>query len=265
MTSNDDILSLLSLIPSGADTAFAGLPTYISRPSSPSSIAILYIHDILGHTNLNARNLCDFYSRQLNATVYIPDFFNGSAPKPEEIPAQDFLQFKADHDKHITFPSILKVARELRQKYDRVGVIGYCFGGWSGFALGSSEHKRADGRMLIDCLSVAHPSWLSKEEIDNIAVPVQIIAPEHDSQFNADLKRHANAAIPTKIVPYEYCHFEGVVHRFASQPDFSEPTAEEVRKHEHARKSGDGARERKAFCRAQRSIVSWMREWLIEQ
>ena len=261
--STNSLVEILASSPVGHEATIATLPCYTTGTSS--TIAILYIHDLLGFRNHNARILSDYYAQSIGATVYLPDFFSGRAPKPADVPTLDFLEFKANFDKPITFPLILGAAKQLRQKYSKVGVIGFCFGGWSGFALGSSTLRQEDGQHLIDCLSVSHPSWLTKEEISETDVPVQIIAPEYDGQFTAELKAYANLTIPKKGVAYEYCHFEGVVHRFASQPDFSEPVVDgERRQHEKQRMKGDGEREKIAWCRAQRSIVFWMREFLVE-
>ena len=40
----------------------------------------------------------------------------------------------------------------------------------------------------MDCISTAHPSWLTKEEIEGVGVPVQILAPEIDPVFTPELK-----------------------------------------------------------------------------
>jgi len=44
------------------------------------------------------------------------------------------------------------------------------------------------GKNLVDAISVAHPSLLTKEEIDNVAVPVQVLAPETDGMYTPELK-----------------------------------------------------------------------------
>jgi dienelactone hydrolase len=48
--------------------------------------------------------------------------------------------------------------------------------------------------------------------MDNIGVPVQIVAPEHDPVFNPELKKYANEVISTKGLPYDYSFFPGVEH-----------------------------------------------------
>lgn len=93
-------------------------------------------------------------------------------------------------------------------------------------------------------ISAAHPTWLTKEEIDRIGVPVQIVAPEHDNAFSPELKRYANEVIPTRGVPYDYQYFPGVVHSFATRGSLTEKG------------------EREAMLRAKRAQVAWMREWL---
>lgn len=81
--------------------------------------------------------------------------------------------------------------------------------------------------------------------MDEINVPVQIVAPEHDMVFTPELKAYANAVIPTKGVAYDYQYFPGVQHGFASRGDPKNPT------------------ERRAMIRAKNAMVGWMREWLL--
>jgi dienelactone hydrolase len=136
-------------------------------------------------------------------------------------------------------------------------VIGYCYGGWSSFKLGSREENG-----LVDCvlslpgvdhktrsdletgISTAHPTWLTKDEMDNIGVPVQICAPEVDAAFTPELKAYANEVIPTKGVPYDYQYFHGVEHSFATRGNLEDE------------------KEKRAMLRAKRAQVGWMREWL---
>ena len=78
------------------------------------------------------------------------------------------------------------------------------------------------GKTLVDCISTAHPSRLTKEEIDAVGVPVQIMAPEHDQAFTPELKAHANSVIPTLNVEYDYQYFPGLNHGFATRSDPSD-------------------------------------------
>lgn len=135
-------------------------------------------------------------------------------------------------------PEIFECARVLRSRYQRTGAIGFCFGGWGAFRLG------ARGNKLVDCISTAHPTNLEKEEIQNVRVPVQIMAPEFDPQFTEGLKAFSNQTIPTLGVPYDYQYFPGLEHAFAIR--------------------GDPAKvnERMGMERAKNAAVLWFRQWL---
>jgi len=73
------------------------------------------------------------------------------------------------------------------------------------------------GKNLVDAISVAHPSLLTKEEIDNIAVPVQILAPETDGMYTPELKEHSLRVLPEKGVEFDYQYFPKLSHGFAAK------------------------------------------------
>lgn len=85
---------------------------------------------------------------------------------------------------------------------------------------------------------------LTKEEIDNVAVPVQINAPEHDPLFTPELKAYANEVIPKLGVPYNYQFYPGVGHGFVTKCDESK------------------VEEKKALERAKNAMVSWFAQML---
>lgn len=134
----------------------------------------------------------------------------------------------------------MKCVQAIRAKRQRIGAIGFCFGGWGVFRLG------AKGRNLVDCIATAHPSFLEKSEIDKIGVPVQIIAPEFDFMFTADLKDHSNQVIPKLGVAYDYQFFPGLEHGFATRGD------------------PHNAAEREGMERATKAAVRWFKQWLID-
>ena len=119
-----------------------------------------------------------------------------------------------------------------------MGVIGFCFGGWGAFRLGSKSNP------LVDCVSVAHPTQLEEGEIADIGVPVQIMAPEVDPMFTEELKAFSNRVIPTLGVAYDYQYFPGLEHGFATRGN-----------------PGIGG-ERAGMERAKNAAVLWFRQWL---
>lgn len=146
--------------------------------------------------------------------------------------------FQQRNSKEIRYPEMLECARILRSRYQGFGVIGFCYGGWGCFRLG------AESPPVVDCISMAHPTHVEKDEIRNVRVPVQILAPQHDTQFNEDLKAFSNQTIPTLGLPYDYQYFPGLEHAFATRGDPKNPA------------------ERKGMERAKNAAVSWFRQWL---
>jgi len=210
-------------------------------------VAVILIHDALGWTFVNARLLADHYAQEINATVYLPDFFGG-----EVLPIQDVLagkwveagipEFITRNTREIREPEIFECAQLLRPMHKKLGAVGYCFGGWAVFRLGAKEHQPP----LVDCISAGHPTWLTKKDIDEVAVPVQILAPEIDSAFNEELKAHSFAAIQKLGVPFDYQHFPGVEHACLTRGD--------------AKKAG----ERDAMIRGKNAAVGWFKQFLFD-
>jgi dienelactone hydrolase len=152
----------------------------------------------------------------------------------------DLKAFWERNSKPIRTPEITTCAQDLRAKHKHFGVIGFCFGGWAVFRLGSKSHSPP----LVDCISTAHPSVLEEKEMQNVAVPVQIIAAEHDLMFPPEMREVANRILPSLGVPYEYQYFPGAKHGFATRGN-----------------AGD-ERELKAMVRAKDCAVVWFQRWL---
>ncbi|GIJ86873.1 hypothetical protein Asppvi_005771 [Aspergillus pseudoviridinutans] len=226
----------------GRETTLAGLSCYVT--GSDSEVGILVLHDAFGWTFKNTRLLADHYAEEVGATVYVPDLFGGEVLPPDILRDKsqwhkiDLPSFMQRNSKPIREPQILGCANALRSLHTRTGAIGFCYGGWAVFRLG------AKGNKLVDCISTAHPSRLEKSEIENVAVPVQILAPEFDPMFTGELKLFSNQEIPKLGVPYDYQYFPGLEHGFASRGD------------------PKNAAERKGMERAKNAAVLWFRQWL---
>jgi dienelactone hydrolase len=207
--------------------------------------AVLLIHDLLGWSFPNVRLLADHYAREANATVYVPDFFGGEVLPFEPINKNrwheiDIPGFIKKNTREIREPEIFECARTLRTKHKKVGAVGFCFGGWAVFRLGAKEHQPP----LVDCITAAHPSWLTKKDIDEVAVPVQILAPERDPVFTDELKTHSFETIQKLGVPFDYQHFPGVEHACFTRGDLEQ------------------VGEREAMVRGKNATVGWFRLFL---
>ena len=235
--------------PSGHEGTLSKNPTYITG-TNPDA-AVLYVHDALGWDFTNARLLADHFAREANVTVYVPDFFGGEVldktlilqGRFEEL---DMVGFISRNNREIREPEIFACATALREKgYKKIGAIGYCFGGWAVARLAASPP-------LVDAIVCAHPSWVTKDDIDAISVPVQFLSPEIDGQFSPELKLYAFQKLilgkpvgkDGKGIPVEWVHFPDIQHGCLTRGD------------------GSVEGEREAVIRGKNAAVSWWRQWL---
>jgi len=233
--------------PVGTEGTLAGNKAYITGTNKHA--AVLMIHDIYGWTFTNLRLLADHFAKEANVTVYLPDYFGGEvlpeqsiisafSGDSEKMKELDLPSFFTRHGKEPRGPEIFAAAKTLRAQYSKVGAIGYCYGGWGCFQLA------AKGNNLVDCVSVAHPSFLANSEIDTLSVPVQIIAPENDPQLTPELKEYCNKVIPTLGIKYQYDYYPGLAHGFAG------------------RGNPNDAVQKEGLERAKNSMVTWLNEFL---
>jgi len=87
---------------------------------------------------------------------------------------------------------------------------------------------------------------LTKKDINEVAVPVQILAPEINAAYNEELKAHTFAMIPKLGLAFDYQHFPVVEHACLTRGD--------------AKKAG----EREAMIRGKNAAVSWFKQFLFE-
>ena len=175
----------------------------------------------------------------------MPDFFGGEVLDAEKIKAGrwaelDFEGFKARNAREIREPEIIKCVEALRSNgFKKIGAVGYCYGGWAVLSLASKG--------LVDCVVCAHPSMVTESDIDNVAVPVMFLAPEHDPMFSDELKLYAfkKLVLEKKIVSVEWVHFPGMSHGCLTKGD--------------AEQEG----EREAMTKGKDRAVTWWSEWLV--
>jgi dienelactone hydrolase len=133
---------------------------------------------------------------------------------------------------------ILHVAKQLKEKHTKsLGAVGFCYGAWGCFHLGSSKQQLGP---VVDYIAVGHPSMITKEDIDDLAVPLLVLAPEIDFAYTKDLKVHTFETMIERQLPFEYRHFPGVEHACLVRGD--------------ARKEG----ERQALEAGKNAVVHWI-------
>ena len=229
--------------PTGRTSTLASNDVYIAG-DNPNR-AILFIHDLFGWTFPNIRLLADAYAAEANATVYVPDFFGGAVLPFDLILKSDWAgldlhTFIGKNSREVREPEIFACARALRAQYKKVGAVGFCYGGWAVLRLGAKEHNPP----LVDFISLGHPSMLTKKDIEEVNVPVQVLAPEIDQAYTDELKKFTFETVMKLGIPFDYQHYPGVEHSCFIRGD------PEVK--------GD----REALVRGKHAAVSWFVQFL---
>ena len=164
--------SRLFVLPEPCITNKTLVPTYFVYPKDKSTAnAILILTDIIGHVAVNVQLIAD----QLAANGYfvvIPDLFHGDpvelgSMSSGKVSLQDWLK---NHGTETVDPVIQTVLKELRGPLGakKIGSIGYCFGAKYVVRFLKDGH--------LDAGFVAHPSFVSPEELRAITGPLSIAA-----------------------------------------------------------------------------------------
>jgi len=104
--------------------------------------------------------------------------------------------------------------------YERIGAIGYCFGGAMTGRLGSTD--------FVNTVVIAHPSNLTQGQIRAIKVPSSWALAEDDHYFK-DKDVQATRAILKEQeekpdhIEYEMTVYKGTAHGFAVRPNLKVP------------------------------------------
>ncbi|KAI0459909.1 putative hydrolase [Xylaria acuta] len=231
--------------PTGKEVKLANNDSYVTGDNKDA--AVLFIHDLFGWKYNNIRLLADHYAREADVTVYVPDFFGGwvvdwELVEQERFDKIDLAAMAKTNSREVRGPEMEACAKALKGEhgFKRLGAIGFCYGGW---AVCDLAHKKHEPK-LVDAVSMGHPSWLVKEDIENLAVPIQILAPEIDHAFPTELKAYTFETLLKLNLPFDYVHYPGIVHGGL------------VRGKETV------AKEREAMASAKNSAVAWFKEHL---
>lgn len=179
--------------------------------------------------------------------VVIPDIFSGDAcpdpllADPEQRKNFNIQAWLQKHPISAVDPIVEATIKEMRTNMGvkRMGAVGYCFGGKY------VVRFLAPGRG-IDAGFVAHPSFADAAEVEAIANPLSIAAPEEDQVFPAEKRRETEDILYKKDVPYQMCLYSDCQHGFAVRTDLKD------RKKRFAKES--------AYFQA----VRWFDEWVKE-
>ncbi len=195
---------------------------YVADPPADQrheGVGLIYIPDVIGIWK-NSQLVVD----QLAANGYytiMPDVFNGDPCSLNPAEGFDIMKWLAHgtggdnpHTPEAVDPIIEATIRTLKDQHGltRIGALGYCFG---------AKYVVRHYKSGIDVGFMAHPSFVTEDELAAIGGPLSIAAAETDRMLPAD-KRHQSEEILKKTgQPYQINLYSGVAHGFAVRGDTS--------------------------------------------
>jgi dienelactone hydrolase len=198
--------------PQGSHIDLFGLNTYVTGTEGPRVVVI--ITDIYGHKFNNLLLIADEFARQ-GYYVLIPDILNGEdyVPSLGELP-----EWLSRHGPDVTTPIVDGFLSQLtsEKRPEFVGIIGYCFG--AKYAI----QQLAKGKYAT-VGAIAHPSFVTMEEVAAIDKPIIISAAEIDPIFPEELRHQTETKLREIGARYQLTLFSHVSHGFAVRHDTSDP------------------------------------------
>jgi dienelactone hydrolase len=205
--------------PTGTIIQIAGKDAYFAKAKNFTGRAVLLLTDALGIKFINSKLLADTYAEQANVNVYVPDQFNN-----DEVPLEvltglqfDIMAWVGTQDRPGTIEQNKRVAKELREKHGvtKLAAIGFCWGGFSTFALGATD--------LVDACAVAHPSLTDfPKDIHNLKKPTLFLMAETDAQFGQEKQEQAKEILKSRNEEYKFVFYPGTTHGFATRSDLKD-------------------------------------------
>ncbi|CAI7587883.1 unnamed protein product [Penicillium manginii] len=196
------------------------IETYIATPKNNKTPekAIIFLTDIFGIFS-NSKLLADEFAKNGYLTI-IPDLFQGDQISTE-VTDSGKADLPAWLPKHQTVNVEPWVAASIKYALEtlaikKLGAVGYCFGA-KYVARFFEDHQ-------IDVGFMAHPSFVTHEELNTIEGPLSIAAAETDSIFTTKLRHESEEILIKGGLPWQINLFSGVKHGFAVRGDPSIPS-----------------------------------------
>jgi len=200
--------------PLGETKLIGKIPAYFAYPESKSTkYGILIIADIMGYENNNAQLIADQFAAE-GYFVVMPDFLHGDPVKLNPEPDFSLAKWLGNHQADTVDPVVVEVLAAMKQTYgvEKIGAVGYCFGAKYVVRFLPSD---------ITCGYIAHPSFVTSEELRAIKGPLSITACEEDEIFTVEKRQESEAILREIRVPFQINLFSGVKHGFSVRGDLS--------------------------------------------
>ncbi|KAK9387862.1 dienelactone hydrolase [Lipomyces mesembrius] len=202
--------------PAGTLTKYTDFDVYVAKPSVATDKAIVYLTDIFGMPFTNHKLIADNFAQQGFLTVVPNLFYDDHVPFPRPDNFKLFPDWVQRHQPEHTEPIIEKTFEFVKKEFPAITKyfsVGYCYG--------AKYVVRLLDEGKLNAGYIAHPSFVTEEELRTIKGPLSIAAAETDSIFPED-KRHQSEAILKEIgATYNIVLYSSVEHGFAVRGDLS--------------------------------------------
>jgi len=160
--------------PKGIYEAYAGFKkVYITGPPKRSDMAIVAVYDIFGFKPQTQQG-ADMLATAMNATVFMPDFFEPDEPFPVDRFPPESDKDKEDLQKFFSGPadvqnavkSLNRVGEALKKDGAKwIGAYGMCWGGKVVILAGQDDS-------IFNGIAMMHPAMLGPDDGEKLAVPL---------------------------------------------------------------------------------------------
>ncbi|GMM40364.1 hypothetical protein FOG50_01216 [Hanseniaspora uvarum] len=202
--------------PKGTYIEIADIKAYKTVAGKREDAVVVILPDIFGIYLPNTLLIADQFASKSGFTTYIPDILFDDQISLEDLGSGkvDFPKWLGNHSNEITKPIVEKALKAIKEQNPnkKICVIGYCFGAKYAVQQGSKEG-------IADVVAIAHPSFVTIEEVEALNVPILISCAEIDNQFPADKRVETQAKLQEIKATYQIDIFSGVSHGFAARGD----------------------------------------------
>jgi dienelactone hydrolase len=183
--------------PKGKIEMLYGYSSYVATPppSSTSKSAILFLTDAFGLNLLNNKLMADRFAAETGCKVVVPDIIPGGGATVNAINFMEtvtapvaytdilgqlhriwaglrtafvFIPFMIRAGGEKAYPAELNFARDMKKNLPpggKLGVAGYCWGGYGSTKLCAETAEEGGSTPLIDAQFTAHPSKITTDMI----------------------------------------------------------------------------------------------------
>lgn len=266
--------------PQGTLEEMHGYRTYIAKPStpSPSGSVIVYLPDFFSHRLVNNKLLADRYAEGSGCTVLFPDIVRNGGVDPSWMPVFEplmdantpfwqklwfgiqilpLMPMMVLGGPERAYPEVKRYVRAVRATLPegaKLGVAGFCWGGYGSTHLCKEAAVEGGEANLIDAHFSGHPSRLDtpKDVVEAITtrnVPYSVAVAEIDPMYDTTKAEETEAKLKQDGVEsgkdgraFEFKTYKGAHHGFA------------------VRLKGDADKE--SATAAEKQAVDWFKKYL---